>query len=77
MFSLVTALLALANLGLSAPNCSTSSYAVPMPIPGVYGSRPIADPEPACLELKETISGANGTLTPSDGAFYEDFEDEN
>jgi len=77
MFYLVTVLLAIANLGLSASGRSTSSCAVPTQTPGAYSFRPTTDSESVCLELKAAISGVNGTLTPSDGASYEDFEDQN
>ncbi|KAI0147995.1 FAD-binding domain-containing protein [Hypoxylon sp. NC0597] len=35
------------------------------------------DPVCTCKVLRETLTGINATLLPSDGATYEDFEDEN
>ncbi|OTB05935.1 hypothetical protein M426DRAFT_10075 [Hypoxylon sp. CI-4A] len=36
-----------------------------------------SDPNCTCSLLREALTGVNGTLIPSDGANYEDFEDEN
>ncbi|KAI8635501.1 FAD-binding domain-containing protein [Xylariaceae sp. FL1651] len=39
--------------------------------------RQLNDPQLACQKLSQTLTKENGTIFPTDGASYEDFEDEN
>jgi hypothetical protein len=73
MFRLVTGLLALASLALS-----TTEVRQPLRfLSEIDCDGQVGDPRCACLELSQAVTHENGTLFPSDGAVYNDFEDEN